>query len=413
MDVIFKNNGSLSLLDLTTMGDSSKRGDDTKIGRYDSGLKYALSILYRNGIEVLISTKDCFYTFSSEIVKDTITNKVKELLVIHEHIDDKIIDHITAFSPNLGYDWKLWMAIRELFSNCIDENGIVLFGEDVSDNYDITITLKSNDLLDNIISNWNSFFINDIPLYQDNNIKIYKNLTNSLKLYKNGILIYEKDTKSKYNYDYKLASIDEMRVLNDYSDFKSSIEYSIQHCTSKEFIKTFIEETNDDNLLESNLNYYGSHFNDEWKNIVNNLYSENGVINCNKALKESFIECSGMDIGFKKLSSSFQNNYYWSTAKVEIILTTEEKELSFQDKINDLCREMKFTLSYPIEESNIENFIALPDFSNKKIYISNDINKDNFWQLVKAQFRLEGKDDINYVFKEYVKLLTFYNEIIN
>ena len=54
----FRNQGQLSVLDLTTMGDSIKREDDSKIGKFDSGLKYALAILYRNNVKFRIDLQD-------------------------------------------------------------------------------------------------------------------------------------------------------------------------------------------------------------------------------------------------------------------------------------------------------------------------------------------------------------------
>ena len=54
--ITFQNESILSLIDLTTMGDSSKRGDSSKIGKFDSGLKYAMSILYRHGVNININS---------------------------------------------------------------------------------------------------------------------------------------------------------------------------------------------------------------------------------------------------------------------------------------------------------------------------------------------------------------------
>ena len=42
MILTFKTPTRMSLLDVTSMGDSSKRGDTTTIGQFDSGLKYAI-----------------------------------------------------------------------------------------------------------------------------------------------------------------------------------------------------------------------------------------------------------------------------------------------------------------------------------------------------------------------------------
>jgi len=220
MDIVFQNKGILSLLDLTTMGDSSKRDDISKIGKFDSGLKYALSILYRNGLKVEIYSGNSKYTFSSKVITDEITNKAKELLVIHEDNAEWIgpKEHVTAFSPQLGFEWKVWMAIRELYSNCLDEGGKVGFtrSTEVKNNSDETIiVVYDNGTLQEIISNWNNYFLsNEEPIYEGDSIKIHKNTEGFLRLYKNKILIFEdRNVKSKYIYDFSGSSKKESELF--------------------------------------------------------------------------------------------------------------------------------------------------------------------------------------------------------
>ena len=110
----FANNGTISLLDLTTMGDSSKREDTSKIGQFDSGLKYAISILVRNKVDFEILTGDYKYTFSEYMESEG--GKSKNLIRIKQHNWKTAEDvfYTSAFAVNLGFDWDFWMAIREI-----------------------------------------------------------------------------------------------------------------------------------------------------------------------------------------------------------------------------------------------------------------------------------------------------------
>ena len=114
------NEGELSILDLTTMGDSSKRDNPNTIGKFDSGLKYAIAILLRNDIEFFINSGGDIYTFSKCVVRDDKTGKVKELINV---IVNGTETYQTAFAVQLGHNWEFWMAIRELYSNCLDMKG--------------------------------------------------------------------------------------------------------------------------------------------------------------------------------------------------------------------------------------------------------------------------------------------------
>ena len=49
-----KNNGLIDPLALTLVGASTKRNDETKIGQFGSGNKFAMAYLIRNGYEVQI-----------------------------------------------------------------------------------------------------------------------------------------------------------------------------------------------------------------------------------------------------------------------------------------------------------------------------------------------------------------------
>src|SRR6056297_1102700 len=153
--LIFKNPGLISVLDLISMGDSDKRDDPEKIGKFDSGLKYALALLYRNSISIQIfSGMLRQYTIGATTLKDDFTNKFKEVLLVNE---DKIdgrppYTHQSGFSPQLGYNWELWMAFREIYSNCLDENGIISIENNIDPEDDTTIiAIKIDDKVQEIL----------------------------------------------------------------------------------------------------------------------------------------------------------------------------------------------------------------------------------------------------------------------
>jgi hypothetical protein len=256
MNIVFLNNGVLSLIDITTMGDSCKRDDDSKIGRFDSGLKYAIAIMHRNGIDVEITSGGKEYKFASKVISDEGTGKKKEVLTVN--------DEPTAFSPQLGIDWKVWMAYRELYSNCLDEGGEVVFTDDLENlpEYDTKVVVKDCEYNIEMERNWDKYFISkQIPLYSDDSVCIYPSKGKTL-LYKNGILVYKSDKHSLFNYDYKNASIDERRVLNGKDTFMNQISHSLMYCTDYGFIEHFFSNAKGD-YFEKDLDYYWS-FSDEW-----------------------------------------------------------------------------------------------------------------------------------------------------
>lgn len=110
--IVFENDGTLDKRAVTTFGVSSKEGD-TPIGYFGTGLKYAIAILLREGCRVEISTGGEVWKF------DTIDERIR--------VDDfktvTLNGERLSFTTELGKNWHLWQAYREIYCNCVDEPG--------------------------------------------------------------------------------------------------------------------------------------------------------------------------------------------------------------------------------------------------------------------------------------------------
>lgn len=112
------NKGELDLAVLTTMGVSVKT-QENPIGCFGTGLKYAIAILLRNGIDIQLNIGTRKYSFYSE--KCMIRGKdfnVCKMQGAYDSID-------LGFTDELGKHWEPWQAYREIASNCLDEGGSV------------------------------------------------------------------------------------------------------------------------------------------------------------------------------------------------------------------------------------------------------------------------------------------------
>ena len=109
---IFQNPGEIDIRAIKTFGVSSKESENP-FGYFGTGLKIAIGILLRNKQEVTIQIGLKTYTFG--------------LVSARIRVDD--FDIVTmngeelGFTSQVGKDWKLWMAYRELYCNAIDEYG--------------------------------------------------------------------------------------------------------------------------------------------------------------------------------------------------------------------------------------------------------------------------------------------------
>jgi hypothetical protein len=111
--IVFQNKGEIDIRAIKTFGVNSKDNKESAIGYFGTGLKYAIAILLRAGATVSILTGGKMHRFSTEQTK-----------IRNDHFDIvRMNDEELGFTTELGKEWELWMAFREIYSNMLDEDG--------------------------------------------------------------------------------------------------------------------------------------------------------------------------------------------------------------------------------------------------------------------------------------------------
>lgn len=182
MTLIFQNNSILPLECISTFGVSVK-DTDSPIGYFGTGLKYAIATLLREGkaITMLIAGEEFNFRTEQKAVRS------KDFGFIYMN------DVQLPFTTELGKNWQLWQAYRELYSNCIDEGG------EVSDNLSFpnigTAIIVSG--LDQIHEESSRFILRSEPKHVIGNVEIHEGATSGV-FYK-GIKVLDLPTKFTYN----------------------------------------------------------------------------------------------------------------------------------------------------------------------------------------------------------------------
>lgn len=112
--ITFRNKSILPLECIKTFGVSAKENEHP-IGYFGTGLKYAIAVLLREGCEIEIIRDGRIHRFDKR--KGDIRGKEFEFI----YMDGDML----PFTTELGKNWALWQAYRELYSNCMDEQGEV------------------------------------------------------------------------------------------------------------------------------------------------------------------------------------------------------------------------------------------------------------------------------------------------
>jgi hypothetical protein len=188
--IVFRNPGTLDIRALKTFGLSSK--DESQIGRFGTGLKYATAVIMRHGGEVNIQSGGETYTIQRE--QDEFRGKEITALTIN--------GEPLPFTADLGRDWEPWMAFRELYANALDEGGEVVRCEDTFDLADgYTAISVSMDAFEAIYFSMEEHFIgrDEEPICKTGSMEIYPG--KSLFVFYRGIAVMKLKRPSSYRYN--------------------------------------------------------------------------------------------------------------------------------------------------------------------------------------------------------------------
>lgn len=205
--VCFENRGEVPLNAFKLLGASSKRGDAGKIGYFGTGLKYALAVMLRRDIGFRVFSGDKEVKIGSRNTK-FLENTVAVMTVNGEK---------TSITLDAGIDWKPWFAIREIYSNTIDEQGTMSLNVDPGPKAGYTRIFIDTDAepLKEVFRNWSSYFTHnrDIAFRNASGTLLPKLPTNpEFIAFRKGIRVHESRRHSLFDYDLQDVTINESRV---------------------------------------------------------------------------------------------------------------------------------------------------------------------------------------------------------
>jgi len=224
--LVIKNQGLIESGDLTLLGSSTKRDDDTKIGMYGSGNKYALAWFVRNNVDIQI------FSGKKEIIisHDLVEHRSRQVAVL------TVDGQLTSITSEMGPEWTGWMALREIISNAIDEGDYEIttaFNSNIQGIEDTTmIFIPLNNELNVVVRNYDFYFAFDrkADLENTRGSVYFKSEPSLQNIYRKGIRCFDEKERLTYlDWNFDQISISESRVCSDYERdgcIKNFISYS-------------------------------------------------------------------------------------------------------------------------------------------------------------------------------------------
>lgn len=271
--MLIKNNGVMELEAFTMMGLSTKRDDASKIGMFGTGNKYAIAVLLREGFSVEIVTRKYSAAFSSQ-KKDFRGKPFQQVVmtITEPGAEPRRVE--LGITTDMGLQWTRDHAMREFICNARDEGGMEL---DVMSN---PSTQEYNKKLDSVLSEADKTYIvvkntkgdkylagyaksfdtkylfRREPLFESDEISVYEKLTpkSPLRIYRNGVMVLEKNVPALYDYELNGVEISESR---DTDMWQSQYEFSHNMFRLPEsMLESIVDAVSENSFEAMGVDYY-------------------------------------------------------------------------------------------------------------------------------------------------------------
>lgn len=204
MSIVHVTPGLLDVRAFSIHGLSVKVGDKP-IGKFGTGLKYAVATLLRNGCNIQVFIGGVEYEFVA--AKDEFRGSEFQQIKMRKRNSVLKRWHYAnlPFTTEYGKFWEVWMAFRELHSNTIDEDGSTFFDPVVptrdwtkSDN---TVIVVTGDVYTKAFKDRDKTFLpNSLTKREgDASVQVFNEPSNHL--YWRGIRVFDLEKPSIYTYN--------------------------------------------------------------------------------------------------------------------------------------------------------------------------------------------------------------------
>lgn len=364
----FINKGEISPGTWKIFGMSAKETDNP-IGMFGTGLKYAIAVLLRELRQIIIYSGLDKYEFKTESYEFR-GSSFERILCNGE---------VMPFTTDLGKKWKMWMAYREIASNCFDEDGYI--GNETPKK---GLTIIQADL-DDILHEDVFLNTNRLQVARDSNCEVYAG--NSWYVYYRGVRAYELSKKSIFTYNVLNADISEDRNIKYWFEIEDDCSKSLMSVTEDRFIK-------------------------------NILFPEKDTIECSFGYSRNFNPSNEIVLFATSMRKHKSNNPNIFPALFDYLPEIKRKEISVsQDLINDydsaitLCKDIGFENidRYPVKfVSDLPiGCLAMADRIKSQIYLSERVLHQGIKQIAATMIEeyihlAEGYDDCTYEMQTYL-----------
>lgn len=257
MPLYFTNPGELDIRGATIMGLHAKESES--IGYFGTGLKYAIAVLLREHHQITIWSGLTKYSFGIKV--ESFRGKQVGFIIMSE--DDGEPKEL-GFTTDLGKNWKLWQAYRELRSNAMDEAGEVSFTP-TEPQAGRTVIRVTGAAIEEVHTNSSTIFLESEPIQRLEGVSVHKGP--SPYVFYRGVRAAQLNHQSIYTYNiHREMALTEDRTLAIYYYIGQHIGRAVRGSTDRLFIRAM--------LTMSDTTFEGTEIDYDWANTPSQEFEE-------------------------------------------------------------------------------------------------------------------------------------------
>ncbi len=272
--VVFQTDGRIDIRAITVFGMNAKpNAIGTAIGRFGTGLKYAIATILRKGCQVELwigADRHVFYTKSTHFRSEAFEQvRMKSEERSFTFWKPKYIE--LPFTTELGKDWELWQAFRELESNTRDEGGLTfMIDQDKFEpsHQETHIVVTGDDFVEEYLNIDKTFLPNAMTQREASERLEVLDRGNKFVYYR-GLRVLELEKPTVFTYNFlSYVSLTEDRTMKYQWEVDTEVINHVLHSKDEELIRKVVEASEDNYEHSLKWNYVNTTPSDAFMRVM-------------------------------------------------------------------------------------------------------------------------------------------------